>query len=229
MNIIPVIDLKDGQVVAAQQGQRENYRPIRSQLCRSSSIEDVVDSYLNIYPFHTLYIADLNAITGNGNNEDLINSIIRQHSTIDFWVDKGLTNTKTATSYRTVIGTEKLDSEIKVNFSQSASSPILSLDFFPEQGYTGPKELLNNPQLWPKNIIIMTLDKVGKKQGPDFKRLSYFQQQTACHNIIAAGGIRHLQDLISLKKINIHSALVASALHSGEINRKAIKKLIPST
>lgn len=233
MNIIPVIDLKDGLVVVAQQGLRESYQAIKSTLCNSSSIEDIISSYLSIYPFKNIYIADLNAITGKGTNEKLINSVINKNPSIEFWVDSGKTaedlSITTTVKYRPIMGSESQNSFTKIDSQKNSSNPILSLDFFPNQGYKGPIELINNPEFWPKDIIIMTLDKVGKKSGPDFEKLKYFKQKAPANNFIAAGGIRHEQDLIDLKKIGIHQALVASALHSGEINHQTIKKLISST
>ena len=40
MKLIPVIDLKAGEVVHARRGDRDNYRPIVSPLCRGSRPED---------------------------------------------------------------------------------------------------------------------------------------------------------------------------------------------
>jgi len=233
MNIIPVIDLKDGHVVIAQQGHRENYKPIKLGLYGSSTIESILAFYLSIYPFKNIYIADLNAITDTGSNKNLIDTIISKNPAIDFWVDSGIKTDElsviTDINYKPIIGSESQNLIKKEGMTKNFNNFILSLDFFPNQGYLGPSELINNPKLWPKNIIIMTLDKVGKKQGPDFEKLKLFQQKSPDKNIIAAGGVRHEQDLINLKKIGIHQALVASALHSGEINHQTIKKLISST
>ena len=41
MEIVPVIDLKGGAVVRALQGDRANYRPIRTPLSRTSEPADV--------------------------------------------------------------------------------------------------------------------------------------------------------------------------------------------
>ena len=233
MNIIPVIDLKDGLVVCAQQGQRETYTPINSKLCNSSAIEDVIDCYLSIYPFENIYIADLNAITRKCTNEKLINTMINKYPMIEFWVDCG-ENIKNLSAipdinYRPIIGSESQKTITNFDVKLPFNNYILSLDFFPKQGYLGPIELINDPKLWPEDIIIMTLDKVGKKSGPDFERLKCFQQKAADKNFIAAGGIRDLEDLMRLKKMGINHALVASALHSGEINQQTIKKLISAT
>lgn len=233
MHIIPVIDLKNGQVVIAQQGQRNSYQAIHSNLSNSSSIEDIIEGYLSIYPFKNIYIADLNAITEEGSNEALINTSINKYSFIKFWVDSGKKTSELATitdiKYRPIIGSESQKPFLRNNSTDYSIDYILSLDFFPQQGYLGPVELLKNSSLWPKDIIIMTLDKVGANQGPDFEKLREFQYKFTDKNFIAAGGVRSIDDLLKLKKMGINHALVASALHSGKINSQAIKKLISST
>ncbi|MCF6251141.1 MAG: HisA/HisF-related TIM barrel protein [Methylococcaceae bacterium] len=229
MQIIPVIDLLDGLVVAAKHGERDSYQPIKSKICSTSLIEDVLNGFLAIYPFNTVYIADLNSITNSGNNHFLIDNILSQYKDIEFWVDNGkevqdLTE-NAATNYIPVTGSEYQNTEGTNNLHSALKNTILSLDFFPKQGYAGPKELLNNSTLWPQDIIIMSLEKVGKNAGPDIKRLEVFQQKHPDKNFIAAGGIRNEKDLLNLYKIGINHVLIASALHSGVINTKAIKKL----
>ena len=226
MNIIPVIDIKDGQVVMAKQGQREIYTPINSNLCTSSSIESVVNGFLSIYPFKTIYIADLNAITDTGNNDCVINTIINKYQQIEFCVDNGkkIQNLSELTdiNYKPVIGSEYQNITILESYKKHLKDTILSLDFFPDKGYTGPEELLKHVSLWPQNIIIMTLDRVGKNAGPNIERLKYFCQKYPDKNFIAAGGVRDETDLISLRKIGVKHVLIASALHSGVINAEII-------
>ncbi len=228
MNIIPVIDLKDGVVVSAQQGQRKNYKPINSKLCTSSSIKDVLNGFLSIYPFNIIYIADLNSISKAGSNAQLINTVISEYKNIEFWVDSGekiqnLTTIKPR-NYQNIIGTESQDEKsIHTFFSSDIKNFILSLDFFQHEEYAGPTELFNNSNLWPKNIIIMTLNRVGSNSGPDFEMLRNFSQKYPKKIFIAAGGIRNQKDLLRLKEIGINHALIASALHSGEIDSDVIK------
>ncbi len=232
MKIIPVIDLKNGLVVSAHLGDRNNYQPINSPLSTSSNIENIIDGFLTIYPFEIIYIADLDAITKTGDNQQLINKISFQYSSIEFWVDSGSTiNDLLTTSeikYRPILGSE---SQPTINLQRTrpiSNKFILSLDFFPIIGYSGPAELLDNPVLWPKNIIIMSLEHVGTTLGPDIDRLSSFCQTHPDKNFIAAGGVRNEEDLLHLKQIGITHALIASALHSGVVNHQAIKKLTPN-
>ena len=62
VELIPVIDLKGGQVVRAQFGRRDDYWPIQSPLSATSDPIDVARGLLSLYPFETFYIADLDAI-----------------------------------------------------------------------------------------------------------------------------------------------------------------------
>lgn len=229
MKIIPVIDLKNGLVVSALQGKRESYQPIKSTLCFSNSIQEVLNGFLSIYPFNIVYIADLNAITNTGRNDKLINQVISKHPDIEFWIDDGKKIEKLSKSQyinqKSVIGSEYQNETISYDTNQFLQNNILSLDFFPNQGYTGPKELLNNSKIWPQNIIIMSLEFVGKKSGPDLKRVESFCQKHPEKNFIAAGGVRNEKDLLALKKIGINHVLVASALHSGAITAKTINNL----
>ena len=229
MNIIPVIDIKDGLVVTAKQGQREIYKPINSKLCTSSSIEAVVNGFLSIYPFKIIYIADLNAITNTGNNDCVINTVIENNKQIEFWVDNGkkIQNLSESTdiNYKPVIGSEYQNIAGPLTSNGCLKETILSLDFFPDKGYTGPEELLKDASLWPQNIIIMTLDRVGKNAGPDIERLNHFCQKYPEKDFIAAGGVRNELDLFSLRKIGIRHVLIASALHSGVINAEITSNL----
>ena len=68
MQAIPVIDLMGGLVVRARMGDRASYRPLRSPLSPTSDAVDVVRGLLSVYPFPTLYVADLDAIQRNGDN-----------------------------------------------------------------------------------------------------------------------------------------------------------------
>ena len=48
---------------------------------------------------------------------------------------------------------------------------VLSLDFR-DAAFAGPPALLAEPDGWPRNVIVMTLARVGSGAGPDVARLS---------------------------------------------------------
>lgn len=229
MKIIPVIDLHNGVVVSAQQGKRDAYQPIKSPLCPSSLIKDVLNRFLSVYPFETIYIADLNAITNNGNNQILIDKVINENQNINFWIDNGKKAQDLIsfidTNYKLIVGSECQNLSKFDHLTSHLKKCIISLDFFPNQGYTGPGELIKNSHLWSQEIIIMSLECVGENKGPDFERMKIFCQKYPKKDFIAAGGIRDETDLLKLREIGVNHALIASALHSCVINTNKIMDL----
>jgi len=229
LNIIPVIDLLNGQVVHAKHGDRQNYLPIQSKLCASSQPHIVLDALLELYPFDCLYIADLNAIQQNGHHFDLIKSLQKSHPSIDFWLDAGFDHPQTIreTSCSVVLGSESLLSMAHYNelMGGCARSPILSLDF--KSGlFHGPSELIETANDWPQRIITMTLNKVGSSSGPDMAQLQAIQSIADGRQIYAAGGVRDSNDLLMLKQMQCSGALVASALHAGSLSGLQLGQII---
>lgn len=225
MKIIPVIDLKDGLVVHARQGNREHYQPINTDLCKSPDIHQVIEAFLGVYEFDTFYIADLNAITGQGDHNQLINDVLIRFPLITFWIDKGYRkydqNAPFPDNYLPVLGSESYRNETISEIGAFKSDFILSLDYSSSNAL-GAEKLFFDSNIWPKNIIIMTLERVGSNQGPDLEKLTEFCRQYPDKNFIAAGGIRDKRDLIALSEAGIHQALVASSLHAGIIKRDDI-------
>ena len=78
---------------------------------------------------------------------------------------------------------------------------------------------------WPARVIVMTLDRVGSQSGPDLERLRAVKTAAKERAIYAAGGVRGVDDLRSLMNAGITGALVASALHSGQITAADIHAL----
>ena len=220
------MDLKDGQVVHAVRGERNRYKPIHlhSKLTASSDIDAVMTGFLNLYPFDTFYIADLNAIGGIGDHCLLMESLLAQYPNICFWIDDGSQLSGMITNrprnHKTVIGTESQLSQ----YCRSNQDFILSLDFKQQQP-CGHSEWFEDSRLWPKNVIVMTLSRVGGDSGPDFQTLAELCAGFPDTNFIAAGGVRNSGDLIRLGELGVSAALLATALHGGAISGREIKNL----
>lgn len=229
---IPVMDLMGGQVVRARNGERHHYRPIDSPMCKSSDPLDVARGLLELYPFETLYIADLNAIQQRGDHLEIVAKLRTTLPGVNIWVDAGIASVKESTRWlqlglNCVVGSECLPD---VTTAQKLIAGIgheratLSLDFFAGQP-KGPAELFEDPNLWPQRVIAMTLGRVGSYTGPDLDLLASLQQRKDGHRIYAAGGVRDLHDLEKLKAMGVAGALLASALHDGKLNREQISRL----
>jgi phosphoribosylformimino-5-aminoimidazole carboxamide ribotide isomerase len=230
VEVIPVIDLKGGEVVHARRGERDSYRPVRSQLCRGSAPVDVVAGLLAVHPFATLYIADLDAIQANGNSLASIRQIRQAFPALRLWVDNGLADATACRHWlaqdlsELVLGSEaQRDRAILDALSDDDTRRhlILSLDYKDDR-FLGPPDLLSAPSLWPHRIIVMTLSRVGSGGGPDLDLLRHWRAEAPAKKIFAAGGVRGGEDLLALADCGISGVLVATALHERRIGRVAI-------
>lgn len=221
MKIIPVIDLKAGQVVHAVRGQRTGYQAIDriSQLTDSSEPESVIRDFLKLYPFNCFYLADLDAICGVGHHRELIERLLQRFPTFEFWIDDGtqLSEIQSQQSNRkSVIGTESQRCEPFV----LDRDYVLSLDF--NQQALGDPRWFRESRYWPTTVILMTLSRVGSNSGPDWQMLKELATSHPEKNIIAAGGVRNLDDLIELAKVPVAGVLMATALHTGKLGSHEI-------
>ena len=230
MNIIPVLDLKAGQVVHAKHGNRQNYLPIQSALSDSSEPLTIVRALQSLYPFKCLYIADLDAIQGNSSHAVQIN-IQKEFPEMEIWLDAGFNASEAIQAWqdsrvRIVLGSESLVSidRYQAILNACKTAPVLSLDFKSGQ-FLGPQALINDPQLWPNEVIVMTLDQVGSQSGSDLAQLNAIKNLSPTISIYAAGGIRSIDDLNTLKAQHFTGALLASALHNGKISKAELASI----
>jgi len=227
MEIIPVIDVRQNQVVHAVKGQRQNYRPLQTCLCDSHSADDIVQAFIDTYPFKTIYIADLDAIQGTSNNEHLIEQLLNKFQSVSFWVDQGISSAielKIQSRRQHVIGSEtNITPETLNELITSSPEIIFSLDF-QTKAFLGHQDLLEKTDLWPERIIIMSLSHVGSNNGPDYKLISDIQKIAGGRKIYVAGGVRHEDDLQTLNDMGIDGVLIATALHSQQIKADTLLK-----
>ena len=221
MHIIPVLDLKGGTVVRARMGQRDQYRPIETPLSPTSEPLDVARGLLSIHPFATLYIADLDAITGRDDNDATLARLRKAFPGVMLWVDNGIADVaRAATWLRAELGHLVIGSETQTDATVArhlAADPrvALSLDFRGD-AFQGPPMLLD-PACWPQRVIVMTLARVGSGAGPDIERLSAVRALAGGRSVYAAGGVRDAQDLAILKQHDVAGALIATSLHDGRL------------
>lgn len=238
MNIIPVLDLLNGVVVHAKKGQRAQYLPIASTLTAATQATDIVKAFLALYPFNTLYIADLNAIQKTNPNRphhfEVIQTIQENFPALEIWLDAGVSQTKDLEPWeklniRHVIGTENIQHlQDFLDLRQALQEKIiLSLDFMPH-GYQGPTELLE-AEHWPRDVIVMTLNQVGSNGGVDIHTLESMLNKSSQQRIYAAGGVRNKEDLNALQTRHIHGALIATALHQQQLCHADIAGCMTST
>jgi phosphoribosylformimino-5-aminoimidazole carboxamide ribotide isomerase len=230
MEIIPVVDLKGGSVVRAQMGQRDQYRPIETPLSPTSDPVDVTRGLLSIHPFAVLYVADLDAIEGRGDNRDALVRLRAEFPQLMLWIDNGISDRGSAEDWlaagwgQLVLGSEAQPDATLVRYFAGDTRVALSLDFR-GQAFQGPPALLEESSCWPQQVIAMTLARVGSGAGPDLDRLRSVRDAAPGRRVYAAGGVRGAADLLALQRAGIAGALVASCLHDGRLTGKDIAAL----
>ncbi len=237
LHIIPVIDLLNGICVHAKKGERTRYQPIQSSLTNSYQAIDIVKAFMHVYPFKTLYIADLNAIQGLNNtgkaHREILAEIQQTFPKLNLWVDAGTNTIENAKNWlslnvQLVLGSESFNNiaEYEVMQQQIKQPFTLSLDF-DRQGYRGPHGLLEDTSYWPTAVIAMTLSRVGANSGVDLATITKLVEKSHNQAVYAAGGIRDIDDLLTIKKLGVKGALIASALHNRSLSTQAIEQLMP--
>jgi phosphoribosylformimino-5-aminoimidazole carboxamide ribotide isomerase len=230
MEVIPVLDLKEGVVVHARMGRRDQYRPIETPLASTSNPVDVARGLLAIHPFETFYIADLDAIENAGNNDAALTRLKTELPNLVFWVDNGVADLARANSWldaglgNLVLGSESQRDGALVRHLSGDNRVILSLDYRGDE-FLGPAALLSDAADWPGKIIAMTLARVGSANGPDLNRLAAIKAAAPDKLIYAAGGVRDPADLAALRRAGIEGALVASSLHNGKLTGAQLARL----
>jgi phosphoribosylformimino-5-aminoimidazole carboxamide ribotide isomerase len=222
LQAIPVIDLMGGQVVRARMGDRASYRPLISPLSPTSDPVDVVRGLLAVYPFPTLYVADLDAIQSHGDNFPTLRRLREEFPALQLWVDNGAADVSAleavvgANLGAPVIGSESQRDAKLIARHRGSTRIVLSLDFRGD-AFQGPPEILAETALWPRRVIVMTLARVGSGAGPDLGRLASIQSIAGGREIYAAGGVRNAADFSALKQAGLAGALIATALHDRRI------------
>lgn len=219
--VIPVIDLRGGVVVRARAGERDAYAPIATPLASGSAPADVARGLLNAYPCEVLYVADLDAIVDRTEPDHAsLRAIRRACPGLVLWIDAGFDAQAGAARLlaeglgRPVLGSEsQRDAGLLRNLGDRA---VLSLDSRGGERL-GPASLHDEPALWPDDVIVMTLGRIGGDGGPDRERIEAAVRRRPDVRVYAAGGVRGPEDIAALERIGAAGALVASAIHDGRL------------
>ena len=99
---------------------------------------------------------------------------------------------------------------------------VLSLDFY-RDAFQGPAEILSEPGLWPRQVIAMTLERVGSGASPDLARLAAVVSIAGKREIYA--GVRDAVDLSALEAVRAAGALIATALHEGRVGKADLQAI----
>jgi HisA/HisF family protein len=230
MNLIPVIDLLQGQVVRAVRGNRQSYRPIESRLCNSSDPVTVAKILCEHCATRQLYVADLDALLGRPGQSAVLRTLLQAMPGLELWLDAGFADARAAEALRLELGSAS-EQVVPVFGSESLASRealercfdgdvegVLSLDRRDGQ-HLDVAGCWDAPALWPRRVIVMTLERVGAGTGPDLETLADVRRKSPTTFVVGAGGIRDQSDLQAASDAGAGAWLVASALHDGGLPR----------
>jgi len=240
VQIFPVLDLLDGVVVRAVGGMRGNYRPVVSQLVRETSALAVARAFRSQLGLDRLYLADLDAILHRRPNFEAY-TVLRDDG-FRLMVDAGVRSivdaravlsagaTAAIAGLETIPGPELLDElcreigpdEIVFSLDLRAGLPMGMLSPW---GTEDPFEIAaRSIDLGVRRMIVLDLASVGAGTGVSSRELCLRIRETYPGlELITGGGVRQVTDLNWLKDAQIDGALVASALHDGQITRRDLE------
>jgi phosphoribosylformimino-5-aminoimidazole carboxamide ribotide isomerase len=243
--VIPVLDLKDGRAVHAKGGRRDHYQPIQSILHPSSNPMALAQAFHAILGLATLYLADLDAITGFDRAQDLYRDLIA--AGLRSWIDAGVSDGCSAAGLLTldrrevsiVAGLETLKGPrelAEIVKLAGCEHVVFSLDLF------DGKPLIAAPEVWKsadpmtlaeeavavgiRQILLLELSRVGTGDGLGTGEL--FRGIRDSHpgvRLYAGGGISRIEEVIDLKHAGAAGVLIGSALHDGRIGARELARL----
>jgi phosphoribosylformimino-5-aminoimidazole carboxamide ribotide isomerase len=238
VNIIPVIDLLNGEVVHAVRGEREKYRPVKSTLASGSDPTDIALALTRAANCNQVYIADLDSILNKGCNNEVF-PLLKGRG-LSLMVDAAASDAvsalavKKAGADKVIIGSETLSNINQLTEITKQIDPddlVLSIDIKKGMVLSGADEINSiDPvkaieKLTGKGInqfILLTLDLVGSGEGPDIALISKVRKVFPSHTLISGGGVRSPVHLTQLNAAGVDGVLVATALHMGWITRNDI-------
>jgi phosphoribosylformimino-5-aminoimidazole carboxamide ribotide isomerase len=242
MRILPVLDLLGGCVVRGVAGQRDEYRPVESQLVEGAEPRDVANVLRETFGFTEFYVADLDAILHDQPALDTYRRLVDAGLTL--MVDCGLRDLGRATAVldsgadAIIAGLETLPDPRFLQDLVNRFGPervIFSLDLQQGQplgevsGWESPDPLGIATEAVGNGVarmIVLDLAGVGIGKGvPTSSLCRQLRTNYANLEIITGGGVRTIDDIRELAKIGVNGVLVASSLHDGRISSDDVANL----
>lgn len=239
VRIIPVLDVMNGVVVRAVGGRRSEYRPIMSRLTDSTEPLAVAKALLTATGASELYVADLDAITGECRFSAETLRVFRE-ATVTNWVDVGLRRPIDVQvlpehrGVRLIVGSETVEDLGVIGwagrYGGRAHEAAFSIDLhdgvilgdWRSWGVESPRDVIGLAGIvlgrGIRTMVLLDLAGVGVGQGPRTAdtcrriRVAYPRLE-----IITGGGVRNHDDIKRLEDAGADGVLVASALHDGTL------------
>jgi phosphoribosylformimino-5-aminoimidazole carboxamide ribotide isomerase len=250
--VVPVLDLMIGQIVLAESGNRDAYRPVHSRLTHSSRPLDVAQAIFNQTGCDCLYLADIDSFSGANPNWSVYNELLNRG--FGLWIDADWTAGERCQQIsEKIVNPEKLkvilSSETMSRLEQFSIfeelitqdiQPIFSLDQKADSIITRPGELTDCQPLelvrkayerGVRDMIVLDLDSVGTMAGFSHVEIgagALIQEisgELTDVRVISGGGVRDVSDIQSLLRLGCDHVLVASAIHDCRLTPDDVTQL----
>ena len=238
MQVIPAIDLMNGRVVRLSRGDPDtakayDYMGTPVEVALKWKAEGA----------KRLHIIDLDATFGRGNNLNVIAEIAKT-ADLPIQVGGGIRTAEAAEKLlasgisHVILGAlafsdptaiariqKKFGREAVIVALDNKDGKVMVEGWKTDTSFTLTEALKKFADLKVKTFLITSIAKDGMLQGPDLETLS-----EACKflgvEVIAAGGIGGLNDLIALKRVGVAGAVVGKALYEGRFTLKEALKTV---
>jgi phosphoribosylformimino-5-aminoimidazole carboxamide ribotide isomerase len=251
--ILPVLDVKAGIALHAVRGDRRHYQPVRSVLapeCGSVAIE-LARAYRSILGLGTLYLADLDALSGHTPQRALYRTL--EEIGLELWIDAGLQTRESAEraglidvpNTTVVVGLETVANLAEAGRILELVGPdrtVFSLDLFDGRPLSSPDQptpgwasmelssiiaaVLN---VGYRRLLILDLARVGTSSGTGTRSVAVLEQVRASLpglSIAVGGGIANVDQVHELRRQGASTVLLGTALHNGRIGRLEIDGIL---
>lgn len=239
MEVIPVLDVRQGTAVLATGGDRRRYRPVASVLTGGAEPLALAREFRKRLGVRCCYIADLVAIEGGPPDVSLVRALAQ--TGLELWVDAGIADatsagrTLAAGASRAIVGLETLpalDALVRLSAAGWGERLVFSLDLRGTRPVTGVPELATRTPFeladaaiaaGCRTLLIIDLARVGNLAGPALEVIRLFRKRHPEVSLAIGGGVRGEGDLRRLAELGCAGALVGRAIHSGRIGRTEIE------
>lgn len=225
MNIIPAVDIIDGQNVRLTQGDYEQKTAMKR------TPEEAVQFYSTFEQVARIHIVDLMGALKQNALETTIIKKLKSLTDRPLQIGGGLRNMETIETY----------DEIGIDYFILGTRAIMDVEWlkkvvdrYPDRIFVGVDAKENDIYVngWTENsnitiddylrqvedlalagIIYTDINKDGMNQGPNFENTKRINDLTR-HTVIASGGVRDKADLEKLESMGIDNAIVGKASHN---------------
>jgi phosphoribosylformimino-5-aminoimidazole carboxamide ribotide isomerase len=237
LNIIPAIDILEGQVVRLVKGELQN------KIVYSDNPIEIAEK-LETQGADIIHVVDLDATltTGWNNNQNNTEIILKIIDTIKIPVQvaggirsiDAINKMFEKKAEKIVIGTlayknpqvlQQLskDKVEKIVISIDQNKGIVMIDGWRQpSGFKVIEAIKFFMAKGIKEFLLTTVDRDGTFNGPDLDTLSYASNVNGA-KIIASGGISSIEDMIRVKNIGCSAVILGKSIYDGKIDvKKAI-------